>query len=54
MRPKEMMAPKRTQSQIMAAFTAKKRAENINWGTVLGDSKNIPEIRPEQIKKGTK
>lgn len=51
MRPKEMM---RTQSQIMAAVTAKKRAENINWGTVLPNSVNIPKTRPELVKKGNK
>ncbi len=54
MRPKEMMVPKRTQSQIMAAFTAKKRAENVNWGTVLPNSVNIPKTRPEMVKKGKK
>jgi len=54
MRPKEMMAPKRTQSQIMAAVAAKKRAENVNWGTVLPNSVNIPKTRPEQVKKGNK
>lgn len=54
MRPKEMMVPKRTQSQIMAAVTAKKRAENINWGTVLPSSVNIPKTRPETVKKSKK
>jgi len=53
-RPKEMMAPRRTQSQIMAAVTAKKRAENVNWGTVLPRSVNIPKTRPEMVKKGNK
>lgn len=53
MRPKEMMV-RRTQSQIMAAVSIKKRAENTNWGTVLPSSKNIPKVRPEQIKKGKK
>jgi len=54
MRPKEMMVMKRTQSQIMAAVTAKKRAENVNWGTVLPNSVNIPKTRPEMVKKGKK
>lgn len=53
MRPKEMMV-RRTQSQIMAAVAIKKRAENINWGTMLPNSKNIPKTRPEQVKKGKK
>jgi hypothetical protein len=53
MRPKEMMV-RRTQSQIMSASAIKKRAENINWGTMLPNSKNIPQNRPEQVKKGIK
>jgi len=53
MRPKEMMV-RRTQSQIMSAIAIKKRAESTNWGTVLPNSKNIPKVRPEQIKKGKK
>jgi hypothetical protein len=53
MRPKEMMV-KRTQSQIMSAIAIKKRAEKINWGTMLPNSKNIPQNRPESVKKGKK
>lgn len=52
-RPKEMMV-KRTKSQIMSEFSAKKRAEKPNWGTMLPNSKNIPKTRPEQVKKGSK
>lgn len=39
----------RTQSQIMAAVVAKKRATNKNWGTALPDSKNIPKIKPDEV-----
>lgn len=53
MRPKEMMV-KRTQSQIMAAFSTKKRAEKVDWGTIFPSSKNIPKTRPDQAKKGNK
>jgi hypothetical protein len=53
MRPKEMMV-RRTQSQIASASAVKRRAENINWGTMLPNSKNIPQNRPEQVKKGIK
>lgn len=53
-RPKEMMVPKRTKSQIMSEFAAKKRAENPNWGTILPNSVNIPKTRPELVKKGKK
>lgn len=54
MRPKEMMQPKKTKSQIMSEFVAKKRKANMFYGTMLPESKNIPDIKPKEIKKGKK
>ena len=53
-RPKEMMAPKKTRSQLMTEIVAKKRKDNKNYGTMLPDSLNIPSIKPAEIKKGKK
>lgn len=39
--------PKKTQSQIMSEVVAKKRQTNKNWGTALGNSKNIPKNIPK-------
>lgn len=49
-RPKQMMV-RRTRSQIMADVAEKAKAKDVNWGTVLKDSPNIPKNRPE-MKKG--
>ena len=54
MRPKEMMQPKKTKSQIMSEFVAKKRKTNMFYGTALPESKNIPDIKPAEVKKGKK
>jgi len=53
-RPKEMMQPKKTRSQLMTEIVAKKRASNKNYGTMLPDSLNIPSVKPNEIKKGKK
>lgn len=53
-RPKEMMTPKKTRSQIMSEIVAKKRETNMFYGTALPESANIPNIKPSEIKKGKK
>lgn len=42
-------APKKTQSQIMSEFVAKRRKADKNYGTALPNSKNIPKIKPEEV-----
>ena len=54
MRPKEMMRPPKTKSQIMSEVVAKKRETNMFYGTVLPESANIPDIKPKEAKKGNK
>lgn len=54
MRPKEMMQPPKTRSQIMSEFVAKKRQTNMFYGTALPESANIPDIKPKEVKKGNK
>lgn len=54
MRPKEMMRPPKTRSQIMSEFVAKKRQTNMFYGTALPESANIPDIKPKEVKKGKK
>lgn len=53
-RPKEMMRPSKTRSQIMSEFVAKKRETNMFYGTALPESANIPDIKPKEVKKGNK